>query len=212
MPRVLLSSPDQKALLHLEPVPDGQWWALRHAPQPGPPAWYASFGGHTPVELIAAFTDALTDPTPADQTADPYDPLAYADWCPVYGEKGIVSPDSTTRVEHVVSRSTDHWVANTAIGDSTVWQARFGEHTPPRLITAFTTALADTRPLTRTDSPHRLPTLNPGLITREPTQVRAVLLASALDERVRTLAARHAAPATAQRPARQPPSTNGRRR
>ncbi|MFE4546660.1 DUF317 domain-containing protein [Streptomyces sp. NPDC056785] len=46
MPRVLLSSPDQKALLRLEPDPDGQWW--KHAAEPGRPAWYASFGARTP--------------------------------------------------------------------------------------------------------------------------------------------------------------------
>ncbi|MFI5751072.1 hypothetical protein ACIBBE_35370 [Streptomyces sp. NPDC051644] len=66
--------------------------------------------------------------------------------------------------------------------------------------------------MARPDSPHSLPTLNPDLITRRPTEVPAVLLASALEERVRTLAARHAATAPTQRPARQLPSTNGRRR
>ncbi|MFF9511557.1 DUF317 domain-containing protein [Streptomyces sp. NPDC014724] len=182
-------------------------------PRPGArPAWYASFGGHTPVELIAALTDALTDPTPADPPSDPYEPLADADWCPVYGKKGIVSPDSNARVEHVVGRSVDHWVATTAVGDRPVWQARFGEHTPPHLITAFTTALADTRPVARTESPLSLPILNPGLVTRRSTEVRAVLVASALEERVRSLAARHAVPVPAQRPARQAPLTNGRSR
>ncbi|MER5346746.1 DUF317 domain-containing protein [Streptomyces mirabilis] len=47
MPRVLLSSPDQKALLRLEPDPDGQWWTLHHAAEPDHPAWYASFGART---------------------------------------------------------------------------------------------------------------------------------------------------------------------
>ncbi|MEU4173767.1 DUF317 domain-containing protein [Streptomyces sp. NPDC026589] len=212
MPRVLLSSPDQKTLLRLEPVPDGQWWTLTHAPEPGRPAWYASFGGHTPVELIAAFTDALTDSAPADSVSDPYEALADANWCPVYGRKGIVSPDGTARIERVVARSTDHWVATTAIGDRTVWQARFGEHTPPRLITAFTTALADRHPVARTDSPHGLSALTPGLVTRRATEVPAVLVASALEERVLSLAARHSAPGPAQRPAQPAPPANGRSR
>jgi hypothetical protein len=42
MPRVLLSSPDQKALLRLEPDPDDQWWTLHHVAEPDRPAWYAS--------------------------------------------------------------------------------------------------------------------------------------------------------------------------
>jgi Domain of unknown function (DUF317) len=65
MPRVLLSSPDQKALLRLEPDPDRHWWTLRHAAVPDQPAWYVSFGARTPVELIAAVTDALTTSSPA---------------------------------------------------------------------------------------------------------------------------------------------------
>lgn len=214
MPRVLLSSPNQKALLRLEPGPDDQWWTLQHAAEPDWPTWYASFGARTPVEFIAAVTDALTGPAPAAETPiHPYGALRKSGWTRE-GDNGLVSPDNTAYVERLGTRANPAaWCVTVTLGmHQKVWQARFGEHTPQHLITAFTTALADTRPLTRTDSPHRLPTLNPGLITREPTQVRAVLLASALDERVRTLAARHAAPATAQRPARQLPSTNGRRR
>ncbi|MFE6166022.1 DUF317 domain-containing protein [Streptomyces sp. NPDC056486] len=76
MPRVILSSPDQKALLRLEPDPNGQWWTLQHTPEPGRPAWSASFGAHTPGELIAAITDTLTDPVSvASPVCDPYEPL-----------------------------------------------------------------------------------------------------------------------------------------
>lgn len=46
-PNVGLTSPDQKALLRLEPDPDSQWWTLRHAPEPTAPAWDASFGART---------------------------------------------------------------------------------------------------------------------------------------------------------------------
>ncbi|MDT0615563.1 DUF317 domain-containing protein [Streptomyces lancefieldiae] len=86
MPRVLLSSPDQKALLRLEPDPDGRWWTLQHAPAPDRPAWFASFDARTPVEMIAAFTDALTVPTagaphhrplqPPNSQPGPHHPLA----------------------------------------------------------------------------------------------------------------------------------------
>ncbi|WP_246040973.1 DUF317 domain-containing protein [Streptomyces cadmiisoli] len=38
---------------------------LHHVAEPDRPAWYASFGARTAVKLIAAFTDALTDPAPA---------------------------------------------------------------------------------------------------------------------------------------------------
>ncbi|MDX2611034.1 MULTISPECIES: DUF317 domain-containing protein [Streptomyces] len=63
MPRVLLSCPDQKAHLRLEPDPDDQWWTLHHVAEPDRPAWYASFGARTAVELIAApAADAPCDP------------------------------------------------------------------------------------------------------------------------------------------------------
>ncbi|PZG72867.1 hypothetical protein C1I97_37905, partial [Streptomyces sp. NTH33] len=35
MPRVILTSPDQKAQLRLAPAPAGQWWTLHHAPDRG---------------------------------------------------------------------------------------------------------------------------------------------------------------------------------
>ncbi|WP_319127293.1 SPDY domain-containing protein [Streptomyces europaeiscabiei] len=93
MPRVLLASPDQKALLRLEPDLDGQWWTVSHAAEPDRPAWYASFGARTPVELIAAVTDTLTDPASAvSAPSDPYEPLRQIGWSP-YGDDGLVSPD-----------------------------------------------------------------------------------------------------------------------
>ncbi|GGZ40430.1 DUF317 domain-containing protein [Streptomyces poonensis] len=100
MPRVLLSSPDQQALLRLEPAPDGQRWTLHHASGPDRPAWYVSFGAHTPVEITAGFTDALTDPT-----ADPanaggaLEPLLGTGWPPASNHNRLVSPDGTVRVD-----------------------------------------------------------------------------------------------------------------
>ncbi|MCZ0997549.1 DUF317 domain-containing protein [Streptomyces mirabilis] len=67
----------------MDPDPDGQWWTLHHTPAPGRPAWYASFGARTPVEMIGAFLDALTDPNAATAVeADPYEPLRQAGWVP----------------------------------------------------------------------------------------------------------------------------------
>ncbi|MFC7908254.1 DUF317 domain-containing protein [Streptomyces nigra] len=54
-PHVVLASPDYQHTLVLEPTPDayGSWWRIssRH--------WHASFGGNTPAEIIAGFTDTL---------------------------------------------------------------------------------------------------------------------------------------------------------
>ncbi|MGW4345342.1 DUF317 domain-containing protein [Streptomyces sp. NPDC004690] len=213
MPRVILSSPDQKALLRLEPDPDGQWWTLQHAATKDRPAWYASFGAHTPVEFIAAFTDALTAPTAdAPDAWDPMAPLYEAGWSPAFHHDRLGSPDGTVRVE--LDQASGAWRVTTALDHyrRPLWQAHFGEHTPPSLITAFTTALADPNPVARTNSASRLPTPDPGLVTRRTTSVRAVLIATALEDRVRTLAARRADPPDSAPPPAQPPAKNSRSR
>ncbi|MEU0715707.1 DUF317 domain-containing protein [Streptomyces lavendulocolor] len=114
MPRVILSSPDQRALLRLEPDPDGQWWTLHHAQQPDRPAWYASFGARTPVELIAAFTDTLTSPAadPADGW-DPLEPLQKSGWSPAYSHNRLASADGTIRVE--INETTGCWWVGAAL-------------------------------------------------------------------------------------------------
>jgi hypothetical protein len=217
MPRVLLSSPDQKALLRLEPEPepDGQWWTLHHAAEPDRPAWYASFGALTPVELIAAVTDALTDPAATTITpSDPYEPLQQIGWSPASADNGLVSPDATAYVEWLGSaEEPGAWFVTAALGpDRPVWQARFGAHTPAHLLAAFTTALADPKPVLRMDSGRSLPTRDPNVVTRRSTDVLAVYVAGALEERVHTFAARHATPPTSLNPSRQPPAKNSRSR
>ncbi|MGP3756885.1 DUF317 domain-containing protein [Streptomyces sp. IBSNAI001] len=211
MPRVLLSSPGQKALLRLEPDPAEQWWILHHAAEPNRPSWYASFGARTPVELIAAATDALTDPaTPTDAPCDPYEPLRQNGWSPTLADNGLASPDGTAYLQRLGSaQEPGAWfVTATLAPNRPVWQARFGEHTPTRLVTAFTTALADPKPVARIDSLRNLPTRNPQIITRRTTEVHAGLLAGALEERVRSLAARLPARPTSPAPSPSPPRNN----
>lgn len=211
MPRVILTSPDQKAQLRLDPAPDGQWWALHHAPDRGRPAWYASFGAHTPVEILAGFVDALTDPRPTrGKEAEPYGPLRQAGWGPAPTENGLASPDATACVQRPVGQETGPCAATATLGASRpVWQARFDEHTPPHLIAAFTAALAAPSPAIRT-APGRLPTRDPNRITRTEANVPVDLIAFALENRIRALAARRSAPLAAPSTPRRPPAHPGR--
>ena len=72
MPRVLLSSPDQKAHLRLEPDPDGPVVTLHHGAEPDrPPAWYASFGART-----AGRTASPSSPPPSPTRPQPLTRLA----------------------------------------------------------------------------------------------------------------------------------------
>ncbi|MEK8146165.1 DUF317 domain-containing protein [Streptomyces sp. M10(2022)] len=63
LPHVVLASPDYRHTLVLEPTPEtyGSWWRISSTPWGG---WHASFGGNTPAEIIAGFTDALLHPRP----------------------------------------------------------------------------------------------------------------------------------------------------
>ncbi|AZS87185.1 DUF317 domain-containing protein [Streptomyces griseoviridis] len=211
MPRVLLSSPDQKALLRLEPDPDDQWWTLQYAAEP---AWYASFGARTPVELIAAFTDAFTDPAPAaDAPCDPYGALRQVGWTPD-GDNGLASPDKTVHVERLgTPADPGAWFVTVTLGThQKVWQARFGAHTPPYLVAAFTAALADPTPIHRIDSGRSLPTLDPDVVTRQFVEIPVVYVAGALEGRVRSLAARHTGAPPVPPALRQPPPRHDRSR
>ncbi|AJE87404.1 hypothetical protein SLNWT_7028 [Streptomyces albus] len=211
MPRVLLSSPDQKALLRLEPDPDDQWWTLRHAAEANRPAWYARFDARTPVELIAAFTDALTDPAPPPSAPrDPYEPLHQSGWSPA-ADDGLVSPNHTACVQRPgSSQQPGAWFVTAALRpDQQVWQARFGAHTPSHLVAAFTAALTSSEPVHRTDSGRSLPTLDPNIVTRKAIDMPAAYVAGALEGRVRFLAARAATTPRAPTPVRQAPPRQG---
>lgn len=60
LPHVVLASPDYRHTLVLEPTPEtyGSWWRISSN------HWHAFFGGNTPAEIIAGFTDALLHPRP----------------------------------------------------------------------------------------------------------------------------------------------------
>ncbi|MFF3088696.1 DUF317 domain-containing protein [Streptomyces nojiriensis] len=66
---MILASPDQRYALALEPENESysKWWRISCAGDDE--NWYAQFGGNTPVEILAGFTDALLSPAP-DTTPD----------------------------------------------------------------------------------------------------------------------------------------------
>ncbi|MDH6439401.1 hypothetical protein M2158_007942 [Streptomyces sp. SAI-144] len=167
------------------------------------------------MELIAAVTDALTGPAATAITpSDPYEPLQQIGWSPASADNGLVSPDCTAYVQRLGSaEEPGAWFVTAALGpDRPVWQARFGAHTPAYLVAAFTAALADPKHVPRIDSGRSLPTRDPNVVTRRTTDVLAVYVAGALEERVHSLAARHTNPPTSPNLSRQPPAKNSRSR
>ncbi|MFB6627271.1 DUF317 domain-containing protein [Streptomyces sp. NPDC056374] len=141
MPRVILTSPDDKSMLRLEPALNEPWWHLSHRDGCTGAQWQASFDGATPVELIAAVTDALTHPDyNARAMADPYRVLTRAGW-DVASNSGFRSPDSRVRGErHNYSGSTDWRVTASLYTNDPVWKARFSGAMPRVLVAAFLAA------------------------------------------------------------------------
>ncbi|MEW1632723.1 DUF317 domain-containing protein [Streptomyces sp. NPDC093801] len=212
MPRVLLTSPDQLAVLHLEPAPDQPWWVLRHHRTDTNPSWSVNFGARTPVEIIAAFTDTLTSPHAPPAPGSPYEPLLAAGWQPARDHDGLTSPDGIAHVEHFTDTGSNSWFIDVAIGgdpEGQVWKAYLSGTTPPHLITAVTGALADPAPIAR--DPHRLPHLGHHLHTTT-AQVPAPDVAFALERRIDALTARppSSTPAPSPPPGKTPPTRRPR--
>ncbi|MFI8307723.1 DUF317 domain-containing protein [Streptomyces sp. NPDC085927] len=210
MPRVLLSSPDQKALLRLEPAEDGPWWTLQHARGTAQPNWYAGFGARTPVEIIATFTDALTDPA-KPVGADPFEPLRQAGWHSPSVDDVLVSPDGIVRVDRPTYGGSNAWTIRTGLAwQPAIWRADLDGNTPIHLITALTSALASDGPLIR--APGRVPHLARAQMTVKSHSVPAESLASALEDRVRALSARRSITPMPTPTPRRPPAGPNRTR
>ncbi|MFK4222245.1 DUF317 domain-containing protein [Streptomyces sp. NPDC019890] len=208
MPRVHLSSPDQQALLRIDPEPDRPWWTLQHARTGSQPAWSVSFGARTPVEIIAGFTDALTAPhADPGHAPDPNEPLRQAGWNDARDHDGHNSPDGYAHVEHFTEGGSNSWYATVAVSEDPeglIWEAYLDGNTPRHLITGFTRALADEAPLAR--DPLQLPTFSRRHIRASTHQLPAHAVAFALENRVKDLTARHTrTPTPGPRPPHRPP-------
>ncbi|MFF7476773.1 DUF317 domain-containing protein [Streptomyces sp. NPDC008092] len=120
-------------------------------------------------------------------------------------------PDKTAYAERLGTTSDPGawFVTVTLAMHQRVGQAGFGAHTPPRLVAAFTAALADPKPVHRMDSGRSLATLDPDVAARRTTDVLAAYVADSLEERVHSLAARHTTSPTVPNSARQAPPRHG---
>ncbi|MFB7630524.1 DUF317 domain-containing protein [Streptomyces sp. NPDC056149] len=195
MPRVILTSPDRQTVLRLAPDPNRSWWTLHHTGGQGRPAWSMAFDAQTPVECIAALTDALASPPNRQARAThPYDYLGQTGWRRARDHDGFTSPDGHCDIEHFVSSSgNSRWYINTAISENPeghIWRAHLHGETPPRLVDAFVRALADPAPLVR--DPQQLPTRALARIRIQPRRIPLPTV-TALEQRTARLLQQHAA-------------------
>ncbi|MFJ9058449.1 DUF317 domain-containing protein [Streptomyces sp. NPDC102409] len=149
-PHVLLESPDHR--LHL--TPHSAWWRIHPAQNR---MWSAQFGGHTPVEMIAGFTDALDSPAPHPDT-DVWHLPASRGWSRLTGrERAALSPDETALLSRISANSvTPHWrwsvQVSVPLSDGQhrrVWNASIDETAPAAALAGFVTALTEPGPLLR---------------------------------------------------------------
>ncbi|MFC9740543.1 DUF317 domain-containing protein [Streptomyces noursei] len=168
-PHVLLESPDQQLHLTLEPsAPDEHdaWWRVHPASRTG---WSAQFSGHTPVEIIAGFTDALTTPSPGT-SADPVGLWRIAEgngWPQRLAgtDQAALSPDETAILSRVRTQTfanihdatgtpTWRWTAQIALPLTEdrlkrLWWSSIDETAPAPALAGFVTTLTDPAPLLR---------------------------------------------------------------
>ncbi|AJC55080.1 DUF317 domain-containing protein [Streptomyces sp. 769] len=193
-PHVVLASPDYRHTIVLEPEPESYaaWWRIWS--NAGGERWHASFGGNTPVEVIAGFSDALLHPAPASEP-DVWPVLRAAGWTYERDERGNEAahhPDGITSMERRTTLTSDYfsWSAEVSLptglgGQKRLWHAYFDDRTPRHLLAAFATALADPAPVPRGhyDVPH------PHLVTQEQRGPQGEQLAAAHETRLKAIRA-----------------------
>lgn len=208
-PHVVLASPDHRhtVVLEPEPKPYSAWWRIRGEHEQH--AWYTEFGAHTPVEILAALTDALIAPAPGPENPpDIWPVLTRAGWryvCDEHGNESATHPDNILNLRRwsVEPGESFFWTAEAAFvyaggGCDRIWRASLDDRMPRHLIAAVAIALASHEPVQRGryDVPH------PHLVTQELCGPQGEQLAAAHEQRLKDVRAatrkarRNATPAT----------------
>ncbi|MBZ3916690.1 DUF317 domain-containing protein [Streptomyces acidiscabies] len=166
-----LSSPDGGLYVNFNSHdPHGRWWSITHHE----PFWEARFTRQTPIEAIAAVTQALPqllgDPRHVERipltTSTPVQIADLNDW---HSEGNtLTSPDGHCRLQHTPEDEIP-WRFRHHVHDGvdTHWEATFTQDTPERIVGQFFTHLATSTPVERAfrDLPYLVQRLDDVLIT-----------------------------------------------
>ncbi|KND28599.1 DUF317 domain-containing protein [Streptomyces stelliscabiei] len=149
---VVFDSPDRTVRIGYDPhTQPGGWTISGHATGTAP-AWHATLGRRTPVEVVAGVTDALTQPRAA-HAPNAWALLEQQGWTSERGEDQsyeAVHPDNNSWLRYCQDeRGQAVWWAGARTEHGQVWDAVFTPTTPLHLIEAFATALADPQPVMR---------------------------------------------------------------
>ncbi|MFE7116518.1 DUF317 domain-containing protein [Streptomyces sp. NPDC057654] len=205
-----LQSPDRTVRIEYQPAGMPGGWTIQGAAAPGRDAWWAHLGAQTPVEIVAGFTDALTQPRAA-HAPNVWAPLREQRWRrpPETEHVTATSPDGSAWVQYRPSAGGGAmWWSGAQDRQGNGWVAQFTPSTPLHLVEAFTAALASPEPVMRPlgHVPHsaRLRTTSVSVLPSQLgawqqariTAARAATWASTAprNARPRSTAARHHAP------------------
>lgn len=145
-----VDSPDSTVRIAYASSPMPGRWTVSGRADAHQGGWTVTFGGPTPVEIIAGFTDALTQPRSA-HAPNVWAPLEQHRWRTVRdpGRFTAISPEGVAWVQLYEGRLGAMWWAGARDEQGNGWHATFTSSTPMHLVQAFTTALASPEPVTR---------------------------------------------------------------
>lgn len=169
--RITVSSPNGSLFVNFNSGhTQGQWWSVAHHE----PFWEARFTRQTPIEAIAAVTQALPqligDHRHADQIPLTTSTLAEIADLNHWHHEGdtFTSPDSHCHLQHAPGEETPWRIRHHVYeGFDTHWDASFTQDAPERLVAQFFAHLATTTPVERAfrDVPYLVQDLDDVLIT-----------------------------------------------
>ncbi|MFF3640360.1 DUF317 domain-containing protein [Streptomyces sp. NPDC002564] len=157
-PHVLLESPDHRWHLTLEPAQEEFMASWRVHPAQGR-SWSAQFAIHTPVEIVAGFTDALHSTGPRPEEDELWRLAASRGWAMQLAgrQRAALSPDGTAylaRESSLAENPVHRWTVQVSVPHTEnrlrwIWNASIDEAAPPAALTGFIDALTDPSPLLR---------------------------------------------------------------
>ncbi|MEU6144156.1 DUF317 domain-containing protein [Streptomyces sp. NPDC047081] len=147
---VVFDSPDKSVRIGYDPFTQPGGWTISGKKTAHQDAWHATFGRHTPVEIVAGLTDTLLTPRTA-HAPNVWEPLLQQGWETERGQHFTArSPDGDAFVRfHQSDPGQTHWWVGARNEHGRVWEATFTPTTPMHLVQAFSTALADPEPVLR---------------------------------------------------------------
>ncbi|MCX5126818.1 DUF317 domain-containing protein [Streptomyces sp. NBC_00347] len=147
---VVFDSPDQSVRIGYNVAATPPGWTVSGRATPEQAAWHVTLTAYVPVEIIAGFTDALTQPRPA-HAPNVWAPLEEQNWATARGKHfTATSPDGDAWIQfHQNEPGKAHWWAGARTEHGRAWDAVFSQTTPMHLVQEFATALADPQPVMR---------------------------------------------------------------